>query len=208
MRQDFYDFHPQFKLWIAGNHKPKLRTVDEAIKRRTNLVPFSIIPKSQRDPDLPEKLKAEWPAILRWAIDGCLQWQVKGLAAPAGVQAATNDYFASQDAMVAWIDECCLREPRGWASSAELYASYQQHVTGDGEAPETSRRFADGWRATASGHSVKGSIAREDLPGSHSSIRHPEDTLADHREEEFCTVKGTHFERRRTQRRILLFQAV
>jgi putative DNA primase/helicase len=64
MRCDFFDFVPQFKLWIVGNHKPRLDNVDEAMRRRMLLVPFTVqIPPEERDPDLPQKLKAEWPAI-------------------------------------------------------------------------------------------------------------------------------------------------
>ena len=67
MRQDFFDFVPQFKIMIMGNHKPSVRSVDEAIKRRLNLLPFTVtIPKHERDPDLVEKLKPEWPGILYW----------------------------------------------------------------------------------------------------------------------------------------------
>ena len=76
MRCDFFDFVPKFKLWIVGNHKPRLDNVVEAMRRRMLLVPFTVqIPPEERDPNLPAKLKAEWPAILRWAIDGCLEWQ-------------------------------------------------------------------------------------------------------------------------------------
>jgi putative DNA primase/helicase len=42
MRQDFFEYAPQFKLIIAGNHRPGLRSVDEAIRRRFNLVPFTV----------------------------------------------------------------------------------------------------------------------------------------------------------------------
>ena len=71
MRQDFFDFTPTHKLIITGNHKPSLRTVDEAMRRRLLLVPFTVqIPPGERDPRLAEKLSAEWPAILRWMIDG------------------------------------------------------------------------------------------------------------------------------------------
>ena len=67
MRQDFFDFVPTFKLFICGNHKPRLTSVDEAIRRRLLLVPFTCRYRpAERDPLLPEKLKAEWPAILRW----------------------------------------------------------------------------------------------------------------------------------------------
>jgi putative DNA primase/helicase len=63
MRGDFFEFVPQFKLVIAGNHRPTLRTVDEAIRRRLNLIPFTVtIPPAERDPELTEKLKAEWPS--------------------------------------------------------------------------------------------------------------------------------------------------
>jgi putative DNA primase/helicase len=69
MRQDFFTFTPQFKLLIAGNYKPSLRSVDEAIRRRFHLVPFVVtIPKEKRDGKLFEKLKAEWPGILQWAL--------------------------------------------------------------------------------------------------------------------------------------------
>jgi putative DNA primase/helicase len=60
MRQDFFEFTPQFKLLIAGNHKPSLRSVDEAMRRRFHLIPFNVtIPLEERDPNLAEKLKAE-----------------------------------------------------------------------------------------------------------------------------------------------------
>ena len=84
MRQDFFDFVPTFKLFICGNHKPRLGSVDEAMRRRLLLVPFTVqIPPAERDPRLAEKLKAEWPAILRWCLEGCLEWQRVGLAPPA-----------------------------------------------------------------------------------------------------------------------------
>jgi P4 family phage/plasmid primase-like protien len=76
MRQDFFDFVPTFKLFICGNHKPRLSSVDEAMRRRLLLVPFTVrIPPGERDPDLAEKLWGERAAILRWCLDGCLQWQ-------------------------------------------------------------------------------------------------------------------------------------
>ena len=91
MRQDYFEFAPQFKLVIAGNHKPGLRSVDEAIRRRFHLLPFVVtIPSAERDPDLRNKLRAEWPGILTWMIEGCLEWQDKGLLPPAAVLNATD----------------------------------------------------------------------------------------------------------------------
>jgi putative DNA primase/helicase len=98
MRQDFFDIEPTFKLFLAGNNKPRLTNVDEAMRRRLLLVPFTVqIPPAERNPNLAEKLKAEWPAILRWCIDGCLEWQRIGLTPPAIAREATENYLADED---------------------------------------------------------------------------------------------------------------
>jgi putative DNA primase/helicase len=100
MRQDFFEFTPHFKLLIAGNHKPSLRSVDEAIRRRLHLVPWNVvIPLDERDKKLNEKLRAEWPGILAWTIEGCLQWEQIGLAPPESVTGATAAYMEAEDAL-------------------------------------------------------------------------------------------------------------
>jgi putative DNA primase/helicase len=126
MRQDFFDFEPKFKLLISGNHKPRLSNVDEAIRRRLLIVPFTVqIPPAERDPQLRDKLRAEWPAILRWMIDGCLQWQKLGLAPPEIVTSATAEYFADQDTVGQWLDECTEQNLDAFVRSMELFASWK-----------------------------------------------------------------------------------
>ncbi len=128
MRQDFFDFVPKFKLFITGNHKPRLDNVDEAMRRRLLLVPFTVqIPPEERDPDLPGKLKPEWPAILRWMIDGCLEWQRVGLAPPKIVTDATKDYFDDQDVVRQWLDDCTEDGgPYAFTRASELFGSWRQ----------------------------------------------------------------------------------
>ena len=134
MRQDFFDYMPQFKLMIAGNHKPGLRTVDEAIRRRFNLIPFTVtIPPEERDTELGEKLKAERPAILQWMIEGCLAWQKQGLAPPETVTAATEAYLEAQDTFSAWLDECCERDPNAWERSTILFSSWKTWAEQSGQ---------------------------------------------------------------------------
>jgi putative DNA primase/helicase len=127
MRQDFFDFEPTFKLFIAGNHKPRLHTIDEAMRRRLLLVPFTVqIPPTERDPNLLHKLEPERPAILRWCVNGCLDWQRIGLAPPAIVQEATTAYFADQDTLQQWLEECTDDGgPAAFTRSAELFASWK-----------------------------------------------------------------------------------
>ncbi len=143
MHQDFFTYTPQFKLLIAGNHKPRLRNVDEAMRRRLHLIPFTVtIPAEQRDPDLPEKLREEWPGILAWAIEGCTLWQKIGLAPPSAVLDMTASYFTAQDPLSAWIEECCIKDAAAFATTADLYQSYETHTRTAGEWPEPKERFS------------------------------------------------------------------
>jgi putative DNA primase/helicase len=126
MRQDWFEFLPTHKFIISGNHKPHIQVVDVAIQRRINLVPFLVvIPKQRRDPDLTEKLQKEWPGILAWMIDGCLEWQRLGLAPPPAVVKATEEYLKTEDPLYAWMSECCETGKSFWASSAKLFDSWK-----------------------------------------------------------------------------------
>jgi putative DNA primase/helicase len=124
MRQDFFTYLPSFKLTISGNHKPALRNVDDAARRRFNVVPFLHRPAAP-DPQLTEKLRGEWPGILRWMIDGCLAWQQDGLQRPKAVLDATAEYFAEQDLLTQWVEECCETGAGFGETSGKLFASWR-----------------------------------------------------------------------------------
>jgi putative DNA primase/helicase len=148
MRQDFFTFVPSFKLTIVGNHQPALRNVDDAAKRRFRIVPFTRKP-ARPDTELEHKLRAEWPAILRWMIEGCLEWQQHGLTKPASVTAATNDYFSEQDLLSQWLDEECDVEPLNdhkWASTAELFKSWSAYAKAAAEPTGSTKTFAPALR--------------------------------------------------------------
>lgn len=127
MHQDFFDYDPQFKLLIAGNHKPGLRGVDEAIRRRLHLVPFVVtIPDEEQDAELSHKLEAEWPQILAWAIHGCLMWQRETtLIMPTAVLQSTADYLEDEDILEEWLDEMCVRHPSYSAMVKDLYDEWK-----------------------------------------------------------------------------------
>jgi putative DNA primase/helicase len=148
MRQDFFEFVPSFTLIIAGNHKPGLRSVDDAIRRRFHLIPFSVtIPTEERDPQLFEKLTAEWPGILSWMIDGCLEWQRSGLQPPDVVKNATESYLQAEDAIATWIDECCTLDPQAWETCADLYARWSAWATQAGEPAGSKKNLAQNLEA-------------------------------------------------------------
>lgn len=144
MRQDFFSFKPAFKLVIVGNHAPGFTNVDEAIRRRVHLIPFGVtIPTWERDPDLPEKLKAEWPGILSWAIQGCLQWQRQGLAQPPVVRDATGNYLADEDAITRFVNQnCVLGEPEALEEVQVLFAAWRDWGAATGEHTGSIKRFS------------------------------------------------------------------
>lgn len=141
MRQDDFEFVPQFKLMVAGNHKPGLRNVDEAMRRRLHLIPFTVtIPPEKRDKLLGAKLWGEAPGILQWAIDGCVAWQRDGLQPPTCVRKATEDYLNSQDQFLLWLDECTERVS-GREGTGPLYRSFKAWAEGRGEHACAQGRF-------------------------------------------------------------------
>lgn len=142
MRQDFFEFNPSFKLYVIGNHKPSLRGVDEAMRRRLHLVPFTVtIPEGERDPELPEKLRKEWPAILRWLIDGCLLWQKDGLRPPAIIRDATESYLDAEDAFSTWVEECAVQDPNAWTRTRDLFQSWKRWAEVAGEFVGSEKRL-------------------------------------------------------------------
>ena len=144
MRQDFFTYLPQFKLLIAGNHKPAIRNIDEAMRRRLHLVPFTItVPPEKRDKDLQNKLLAERNAIFEWGVQGCLAWQREGLALPESVVSATKEYFEAEDALGRWLDERCVRVPNAKSLTTELFTDWKQWAEAAGEFVGPQRRFSD-----------------------------------------------------------------
>jgi putative DNA primase/helicase len=134
MRQDFFEYMPQFKLFIIGNHKPSLRTVDEAIKGRMQMWPFDVvIPEKERDKMLEEKLKAERPGILAKMIDGCREWQEIGLKPPKCVIEKTAEYMQDQDSIAEWFKDNIELDPKGFVPIQCLFDSWKVWAMNAGE---------------------------------------------------------------------------
>lgn len=143
MHGEFFTYAPTFKLLLSGNHKPTLKNVDEAIRRRFNLIPFNAtIPAEERDPDLAEKLKVEWPGILAWMITGAVEWYRTGLNPPAAVRTATDEYLAEEDALGTWLAEHCERDHKAFTATADLYAAWSAWCERTGEHPGKMKKFS------------------------------------------------------------------
>jgi putative DNA primase/helicase len=131
--QDNFSFTMTGKIIVAANHRPRLSTTDKAIRRRMHVIPFEHpVADEDRDNQLDAKLRAEWPQILNWMVEGCLEWQDSGLGLPERISSSTDDYLESEDTLGAWILECCERDS-GDSEGKSLYESYRKWCEVQGE---------------------------------------------------------------------------
>jgi putative DNA primase/helicase len=151
MSRDAFTFTKSHKHLILGNHRPQIKTVDEAIKNRVLLVPFDVSFAGREDRDLPQKIRAEAGFVLHWLIEGHTAWIDNGKRLPQcdAVERATKVYFAAQSTIEMWMEECCRkvedpdRPASGWSTASELYDNYQQWKRARGEGPVSQTRFGE-----------------------------------------------------------------
>lgn len=136
-----FEFTPEFKIWMATNHKPTIRGTDMGIWRRVHLIPFTVqIPDGKIDKHLKYKLKQELPAIMKWAVDGCLLWQKEGLTPPAAVREATNEYKSEMDVIGSFIEECCASS-NGQVKASDLFQAYTKWAENNNEYKMSNTKF-------------------------------------------------------------------
>lgn len=143
MRQNEFEFKPVMKLVFAGNHKPALRSVDQSIRRRVHIVPFSVtIAEGRRNKSLESQLRAEGGGILAWMIAGCLEWQTSGLCVPQRVVDATSEYLTDEDSLVEWLNSRCAVDRARHELVGALYKDYLLWCNISDEAyPWSKKRF-------------------------------------------------------------------
>jgi putative DNA primase/helicase len=127
--REAFEFLPTAKLWLAANARPRVADDDDAIWRRILQLPFDQqIPVDERDPQVKARLRDPadaGPAILAWAVAGCLAWQREGLGVPSAVRETTAAYRQEMDPLHDFLDDCCVIHPDAWASSGALWTAYQ-----------------------------------------------------------------------------------
>lgn len=139
--QESFEFIPQFKLWLATNHKPKIVGIDDAIWSRIKLIPFSVtIPSEKRDVHLSERLQEEASGILNWALKGLELYNATGLEEPHTVSGATADYRQSSDVLKHFLDSQCIFAKGASIGARELYQAYKRWSDETGEFYTMSER--------------------------------------------------------------------
>ena len=124
--KDYFEFVPQFKLWLATNDLPSISGTGDAIWRRITVITFDVtIPPEERDKNLVTRLLKELPGILHWALQGLTEWREQGLNPPAQVLNSTGAYRKDNDSIGQWIEEVCIIDRNRKTDMKELYASYE-----------------------------------------------------------------------------------
>lgn len=146
LRQEFFEFLPEFKVFFTTNHKPIIGGVDDGIWRRVKIIPFTLnLKPHERDKKLEEKLSLEMSGILNWAIDGCMMWQKSGVKEPTVVMDATGNYKQDMDILGPFLDEVCYTGDRADESirieAKELYNFYDRWCFSSGERTLGNRTF-------------------------------------------------------------------
>ena len=141
---EFFEYVPQFKVFLAVNHKPNIRDTTNSIWRRIKLMPFeATFTEQERDKHFPAKIMAsELPGILAWAVQGCLLWQQEGLQMPDSVNTATRKYQEEMDSFSNFFRECCVEREGGRVSNKMLRAKYDEWCRENGEYALTQRPFS------------------------------------------------------------------
>ncbi len=140
---DEFEFKPEFKLWMATNHKPIIRGTDTGIWRRIHMIPFTMqIPENKVDRGLKYKLEREYPAILRWAVEGCLLWQKEGLLMPRAVLEQVREYRREMDVVSAFIEDRCEAGEGYYVRSSELYAAYSAWCDSNNKYKMSNTKFS------------------------------------------------------------------
>ncbi|NLY09671.1 MAG: DNA primase, partial [Tissierellia bacterium] len=136
-----FEFEPEFKLWMATNHKPIIRGRDLGIWRRMHLIPFTVeIPDNKVDKNLKYKLKRELTGILNWAVEGAIKWQREGLKMPKAVMDAVKEYKSEMDVITAFLEDCTVQGP-GEIQSSVLYKAYSHWADENNEYKMSSTMF-------------------------------------------------------------------
>lgn len=141
--KDFFEFMPDFKLTLSGNHKPHIRGADHGIWRRFLLVPWPvIIPDERQDLDLADRLWEERAGILQWMLDGARLWLESGLVVPSAVQSATDEYRRDSDPIGRFMADCVAPEIGAAVQVSEMYGVYCAWCRWAMEKPWTQKSFA------------------------------------------------------------------
>jgi putative DNA primase/helicase len=140
-----FNFTPEYKLWLCGNHEPRISDTTNSIWNRVKKIPFNVIvPEKERIKDYGMKLATtHGPAILNWIVQGAVKWFNEGITEPDKVKFATQAYREGQDILYEFLKEHCKLQPSANIPVADLYNDYKKWCDNNGTYCIGKRQFDD-----------------------------------------------------------------
>lgn len=141
--RDFFQMRLTQKHVVVANERPTLTGGDYAMARRLVLIHFGArFEGSALDKSLPDKLRAEAPAVLAWLIAGAREWYQIGLRIPANVSSATEEYIQENDDVALWVEARCKTNGPERTSASALHSDYATWSALCGKRPVGSAAFS------------------------------------------------------------------
>jgi putative DNA primase/helicase len=98
---------PQCTIMMAANDAPKFRADDTGLLRRLHTIHIKDpIPEGEQIKEMSAILRQpeNSEAILAWAVEGCLEWQARGIGKPRVVLEATEKYRSDNDWLQGFLE--------------------------------------------------------------------------------------------------------
>lgn len=144
------EWTPECVLWMATNNAPKFNSDDEAIWRRTKLIPFlTCFTTEEEVSDYARNILApERDGILNWLLEGLREYLAEGLGEPPMVRELAHEQRVLSDSVARFVDEKIMDgvltlDPGERMRTTELHAMYLDWARSVGERPLASRRFVN-----------------------------------------------------------------
>lgn len=146
LNQNSFEFAPQCKLWMYGNHKPFVKGTDDGIWRRIKLIPFKVtIPENEVDAMLIDKLTKEISGILNWSLEGLkrLQKLEYKIIEPEIIKQETKAYRNEMDILGQFLSDNGYEYGAYKILCKELHDDYKEYCHENGYHALSTRRIGD-----------------------------------------------------------------
>ncbi len=110
------------RITVAVNELPELPDHARSLERRLLLLHFPQVFEGREDRGLRDKLVAEAPGILVWALQGLARLRYnKTFTAPDSSKPVVEEFRRALAPVAEFLYECCTQETDGWVPKNQLY---------------------------------------------------------------------------------------
>lgn len=144
LRENSFEFKPQFKLFIDTNHLPQISDMTLFESDRIKIIPFNRhFTAEERDIDLKSFFarSENLSGILNWCLEGFRLYMTEGLGMPDSVENATKEYRQQSDRIMMFTSQCVKKEIGQELRAQAVYSRYKDWCAENGFKYENAANF-------------------------------------------------------------------